>query len=120
MGLPQAVMVTTANTTDRNGAVEMIKLNLDSLSCVKKFLADSRYSGKPFSNAVKEACGAEVEIIKRNELHKFVVLPKRWIVERTFGWLDKFRRLWKNCERKLHNSSQILVFALISILIKRF
>jgi len=120
MGLPHAVTVTTANTTDRNGAVQMITLNLDSLSCVKKFLADSGYSGKPFANAVKEACGAEVEIVKRNELHKFVVLPKRWIVERTFGWLDKFRRLWKNCERKLHTSSQMLVFAFISILIKRF
>ncbi len=120
MGLPHAVTVTTANTTDRNGAVQMIMLNLDSLSCVKKFLADSGYSGKPFANAVKEACGAEVEIVKRNELHKFVVLPKRWIVERTFGWLDKFRRLWKNCERKLHTSSQMLVFAFISILVRRF
>jgi len=120
MGLPHAVIVTAANTTDRNGAIQMITLNLDSLSCVKKFLADSGYSGKPFADAVKEACGAEAEIVKRNELHKFVVLPKRWIAERTFGRLDKFRRLWKNCERKLYTSSQMLVFALISILIKRF
>jgi len=120
MGLPYAAIVTTANTTDRNRAVQMITLNLDSLSCVKKFLVGGGYSGKPFANAIKETYGAEVEVVKRNELYKFVVLPKHWIAERTFGWLDKSRRLWKNCERKLHTSSQMLIFALISILIKRF
>lgn len=73
-----------------------------------------------FANQVKEICGAQVEVVKRNELHKFVVLPRRWVVERLFGWLDKFRRLWKNCERKLFISAQILIFALIAILIKRF
>ena len=103
-GLPHAILITTANVTDRNGAIEMIKLNLDNLSSVKKFLVDGGYSGENFANAVKELCGAEVEVVKRNELHKFVVLPFRWVVERTFGWLDKARRLWKNCERKIHNS----------------
>ena len=43
-----------------------------------------------------------MEVVKRNELHTFVVLPKRWVVERSFGWLEKCRRLWKNCERKLN------------------
>ena len=68
----------------------------------------------------KGICGAQVEVVKRSELHKFVVLPRRWVVERLFGWLDKFRRLWKNCERKLLIPAQILTFALISILIRRF
>jgi transposase len=120
MGLPHAIIITTADVTDRNGATQMIALNLDNLSCIKKFLVDGGYSGENFANAVKELCGAEVEVVKRNELHKFVVLPRRWVVERTFGWLDKARRLWKNCERKLHNSCQMVVLALISVLIKRF
>jgi len=120
MGLPHAVLVTTANVTDRNGAIEMIVLNLENLSCVEKFLVDGGYTGDPFADAVKKLCGAEVEVVKRDELHKFVVLPKRWVVERTFGWLDKARRLWKNCERTLHNSLQMLIFALIAILIRRF
>jgi len=51
---------------------------------------------------------------------KFVVLPKRWIVERSFGWLEKYRRLWKNCERKLSISLQMTVLAFVSILIRRF
>ncbi len=120
MGLPHAVIVTTADVTDRDGALQMIGKNLDSLSCVKKFLVDGGYSGEQFANAVKELNGAEVEVVKRNELHKFVVLPRRWVVERLFGWLDKFRRLWKNCERKLHTSLQVVVFALLAILLARF
>jgi transposase len=98
----------------------MITTNLDNLSSVKKYLVDGGYSGENFANAVKELCGADVEAVKRNELHTFAVLPQRWVVERTFGWLDQARRLWKNCERKTHNSLQMVVLALIAVLIKRF
>jgi len=120
MGLPHAVIVTTADVTDRDGALQMIGQNMDNLSCVKKFLVDGGYSGERFAGAVKELCGADVEVVKRNELHKFVVLPRRWMVERLFGWLDKFRRLCKNCERKLHTSMQVVVFVLVAILLARF
>ena len=120
MGLPHAIAVTTADVTDRDGAIQMILVNLDNLSCVKKFLVDGGYTGERFGNQFKEICNAQVEVVKRNELHRFVVLPRRWVVERLFGWLDKFRRLWKNCERKLVISAQILTFALIAILIRRY
>ena len=120
MGLPHAIAITTADVTDRDGAIQMILLNLDNLFHVEKFLVDGGYSGERFANQVKDICGAQVEVVKRSELHKFVVLPRRWVVERLFGWLDKFRRLWKNCERKLLISAQILTFALIAILIRRF
>lgn len=119
-GLPHAITVTTADVTDRDRAIQMILLNLDNLSHVEKFLVDAGYSGERFANQVKDICGAQVDVVKRSELHKFVVLPRRWVVERLFGWLDKFRRLWKNCERKLYISAQILTFALIAILIRRF
>lgn len=120
LGLPHALHVTRANVTDRNGALEMVSLNLDSLSCVKKFIVDGGYTGDKFANSIKELCNADVEAVKRNELHIFEVLPKRWIVERSFGWLDKYRRLWKNCERKLHTSLQMAVLAFISVLLRRF
>jgi transposase len=120
MGLPHALLVTTANITDRNGALEMIMLNLDNLSCVQVFLVDGGYSGERFARAVKQLCGANVAVVKRDELHKFVVLPQRWVVERSFGWIDKARRLWKNCERTLHNSLQMLILAFIAIILKRF
>ena len=113
-------MITTANVTDRNGAIQMIMINLNNLSRVEKFVVDGGYTGEKFAQAVKELCGAEVEVAKRSELKTFVVIPKRWVVERTFGWLDKARRLWKNCERLLHTTHQMVVFALISVLIRRF
>ena len=115
IGLPHAIYISCANVTDRDGAVQMIKCHLDDLSEVEKFLVDGGYTGKNFANAVKELCSAEVEVVKRNELHQFVVLPKRWIVERSFGWLEKYRRLWKNCERKLSVSLQMTVLAFVSL-----
>jgi transposase len=63
--------------------------------------------------------GAVVEVVKRNELHTFEVLPKRWIVERSFSWLEKCRRLWKNCERLLNNSLQMVNLAFLSLLLRR-
>lgn len=123
LGLPHTIMLTAANVNDRNGAVDMIDYycrNTDYLSDIRKVLVDGGYSGENFADAVKEISNAEVEVVKRNELHKFVVLPKRWIVERSFGWLDKCRRLWKNCERKLQNSFQMVTLAFIRIILKRY
>ena len=96
LGLPHAIMVTTANITDRNGAIDMVDYYCDvtnHLTLIKKLLVDGGYTGENFANEIKELSGAEVEVVKRNELHTFAVLPKRWIVERSFAWLDKYRRL---------------------------
>ena len=92
----------------------------DYLDLLQKIMADGGYTGEKFAETVKSVCGAEVEVVKRNELHTFVVLPKRWIVERTFGWLDKCRRLWKNCERLLRNSLQMISLAFIRLLLARY
>ena len=83
-------------------------------------MADFGYSGKNFANEVHKTIGSKAEIITRNNVHKFSVIPKRWVVERTFAWFEKFRRLWKNCERLLLSSLSFLLLYLISILIKRF
>lgn len=118
-GLPHAIYVTTANITDRDGAVTMIETAKDKLSNVTKFLVDGGYTGEKFAIAIKDVVGAEVEVAKRSELHKFVVIPKRWVVERSFAWLEKCRRLWKNCERKINSSLQMVNLAFITMLLKR-
>ena len=118
-GLPHAIEVTTANVTDRAGAVLMSERHKETLSEVRNMLVDGSYTGEPFAEKIKEILGATVEVVKRNELHTFIVLPKRWVVERSFGWLEKCRRLWKNCERKLHTSLQMVVLAFIVLLVKR-
>jgi transposase len=112
--------VTTANVTDRNGAVEMFSQAELSLSTLKKVLCDGGYIGEDFASKIKKQTGAEVEIAKRSELHKFVVMPKRWIVERTFGWLDKCRRLWKNCERLIETTFTMVKLTFVSLLLKRY
>jgi transposase len=118
-GLPHAIAITTANVTDRTGALLAFSTHKQALSAVKNVLADSAYTGEPFAAGVHNILGATVEIVKRNELHKFVVMPKRWVVERSFAWLEKCRRLWKNCERKLHTSLQFVVLAFLRLLLKR-
>ena len=123
LGLPHTILLTAANVTDRDGAIQMISQyhsKTEDLDLLKKIMADGGYTGDNFAQAVKSICGAEVEVVKRNELHTFAVLPKRWIVERTFGWLDKCRRLWKNCERLLHNSLQMIFLAFIRLLLARY
>ena len=121
LGLPIAIHATPANVGDRDGALEMLETYAPNLSQIAALLCDGGYTGDSFADAVKALLvGAEVQIAKRSELHKFVVIPKRWIVERTLGWLDNFRCLWKNCERKLHTSHQMTVIAFISLLLKRY
>ena len=118
-GLPHAIHVTTANVTDRAGALAMFGHHQADLGRVQKALVDGGYTGKPFAKAVQRLLGATVEVVRRDELHTFVVLPKRWVVERSFAWLEKCRRLWKNCERKLNTSLQMVVLAFAALLLKR-
>jgi transposase len=118
-GLPHMIHITTANVTDRAGAIAGFSLHKTGLSKVENVLADGGYIGDPFASMVREILGASVEIAKRNELHTFAAIPKRWVVERSFGWLEKCRRLWKNCERKLNTSLHMAVLAFLVLLLKR-
>jgi len=120
LGLPHYVFVTTADVGDREGAIEMVKALAPDASTVKAVLGDGGYSGNNFAGSMARMLGAEVTIAKRNELHKFAVIPKRWVVERSFAWLDNYRRLWKNCERKLDTSLQMTTLAFVAIMMKRW
>ena len=118
-GLPHVIHITTANVTDHAGALEAFVLYKNALTTVQNVLVDGGYTGEPFAVSVQALLGATVEVAKRSELHKFTVIPKRWVVERSFAWLEKCRRLWKNCERKLNSSLQMVVLAFLALLIKR-
>ena len=118
-GLPHAVTVPTAEVTDRQGALQAFERCADQLKQVKGVLADGGYTGEPFAQGVRDKLGATVQIAKRNELHTFSVIPQRWVVERSFAWLEKCRRLWKNCERTLNSSLQFVHLAFLVLLLKR-
>ncbi len=114
------LMLQRSNVTDRDGAVQMFKTSGFCPTTFEKALVDRGYSGDKFAEAIFNLTGANVEVAKRSELHKFAIIPKRWIVERSFGWLDKCRILWKNCERYLENTLSLAKLAFLSILLKRF
>ena len=98
----------------------MTERHKGSLVAVTNLLVDGGYTGEKFAKSISDTLGATVEVVKRSELHTFKVIPKRWVVERDFGWLEKCRRLWKNCERKLATSQQMVVLAFVALLLKRF
>jgi transposase len=116
-GLPHFIEVTTAEETDRRGALEGIKRHRETLTNVTAVLVDGGYRGKPFAEGVRQLLGAEVQVAKRNELHTFAVIPKRWVVERSFAWLGKCRRLWKNCEKSLNSSLQMVNLAFLRLML---
>ena len=95
-------------------------LVIDNLSDVKNVLVDGGYTGEKFAESVQQLLGCPVEVAKRNELHTFKIISKRWVVERSFAWLEKCRRLWKNCERKLNTSLNMVVLAFLVLLLRRF
>lgn len=118
-GLPHAIAITTANISDKAAAKHMLKENSRELGRVTNVLVDGGYNGAPFADFVLETLDATVEVAKRDELHTFKVIPKRRVVERSFAWVERCRRLWKNCERKLSTSLAMLQLAFISLLIRR-
>ena len=97
----------------------MVKQYDESLNDVLNVLVDGGYTGNPFSEFIAETLDATVEVAKRSELHTFAVIPKRWVVERSFAWIERCRRLWKNCERKLSTSLAMVQLAFISLLLRR-
>lgn len=118
-GLPHAIAVTTADVTDRRGALTAFMHHQESLSEVRSVLVDGDYTGEPFADETYTILGPTVQVAKRSELHTFAVIPQRRVVERSFAWLQKCRRLWKNCERKLNTSLQFVSLAFLALIMKR-
>lgn len=118
-GLPHLIHVTTADISDKAGAKEMISEAAESPEEVQSVRVDGCSNGQPIADFVEEQLGATVQVAKRSEPHAFAVIPKRCVVERAISWLEKCRRLWKNCERKLASSLAMIRLAFISLLLRR-
>ena len=114
------IQVTKANVTDGECGLEILRKNEPKLSKIIKVLCDGGYTCEKFANAVMVLINAEAEVAKRNELHRFEVIPQRWIVERSFAWPDNVGGLWRNCERLIHTTHQMVTVAFISVLLKRY
>ncbi len=117
----QTVAMSTAEVTDRKGTLLALQRCKPSLTQVHRLLADVGYVGNLFAQGVRGILSEHVtvQIAKYSEQHTFKVIPNRWIVERSFAWLDKNRRLSKNCERTLDTSLQFIHLAFLALLLRR-
>ena len=118
-GMILAVVIQSASVQDRAGAMDVIRGMKQNWIKVLKIFADGGYAGK-LIDKIKTAFNIDIEVVKRNEQHKFKVLPKRWIVERTFSWIDTNRRNSKNYERLNQTSTAMVHLSAIRIMLNRF
>lgn len=114
------VVVTEANASERLGAVVVLDKEQEKLSRLEVIWVDQGYSGPNFRRAVQAVCGdkVRVEVIER-ESKTFEVLPKRWIIERSFGWLNRYRRLSKDYELHTENAEAMIYGAFIRLMLNR-
>ena len=119
LGLLLMAKVLTADVQDRDGARILFSAVKEQMPRLRLIWADGGYRGK-LIKWVAIRCLWILEIVKRNdELKIFQVLPKRWIVERTFSWLNRNRRLSKDYERKTASSEAWIYFSMSILMLKR-
>jgi transposase len=113
-------IVHAADIQDRDGGVLLMSSLFGMFPFLLKLYADSGYLGPKFRQELARVCRyINLEIVKRCDIGKFVVLPKRWIVERTIAWLNRCRRLAKDWECLNRNGLAFLRWASIRLMVRR-
>lgn len=121
-GLMVDVVVSPANVHDTHGARRVIeKLSKWMMGSPKLLYADGGYGGNPFRSWVKQNLGSRVEISENLAMtaKRFVPAKQRWVVERTFAWFGDYRRLDKDHERLIRNSTAMIRWAVIKLMLNR-
>ena len=119
MGLILAVVVHAANVQDRDGAKLVLGKLRGLYPRLKLIWADGGYAGK-LVDWTKTLGGWVLEIVKRSDdVIGFVVLPKRWIVERTFGWIGRYRRMSKDYEMLPASGEAMILIVMINVMLHR-
>ena len=115
------MVVNAADSQDRDGAkLVFAKLPPETVASLKKIWADGSYRGADFLAWLQETVDASLEITNRPPNAKgFVVVPVRWIVERTLAWFGRFRRLSKDFEHCTKSSEGVIYVASIATMLKR-
>jgi len=114
------LIVTPGDIQDRNVASTLLTMACHLFPSIIKGLGDGGYQGTTTAQEVFDDAGIPLEIVKRSDGKKgFYVLPKRWIVERTFGWLGRCRRLAKNFENLRRTHTAFIIMAMIRLMLRR-
>jgi putative transposase len=120
LGLLVGAIVHTADIQDRDGAPDVLTSIRASFPWLRHVFADGGYAGDKLENALKGQGDWTLEIIKRSDAAKgFVLLPRRWVVERTFAWLGRNRRLAKDFEETIESSTAWLMLASVQLMTRR-
>jgi transposase len=113
-------IIHAADIQNRDGGVLLMSTLFGLYPFLLKLYADSGYQGPKFQQGLKRVCRQiNVQIVKRSDAGKFMVLPKRWIVERTIGWLNRCRRLAKDWECLNRNALAFLRWAAIRMMVRK-
>jgi transposase len=113
-------IVHAANIQDRDGGVLLVATLFNFHPFLTKLYADGGYQGPQFQSGLRAVVsGINVEIVKRSDTKGFVVLPKRWIVERTIAWLNRCRRLAKDWECLNRKALAFLRLASIRLMLRK-
>lgn len=119
-GLLMQAIVHAADIQDRDGGVLLMATLFGLYPFLLKLYADSGYQGPKFRQGMQQVCRhIDVEIVKRTDKAKFVVLPKRWLVERSIAWLNRCRRLAKDWECTNRNARAFLLWASIRLMLRK-
>ena len=114
------LMVVAASVQERAGAKKLFVLMKGKYPRLEKVLADQGFDGEEFTNRIEKAFGFVLEIVKKVlGVSGFQVLPKRWVVEMTFGWLMFNRRLVKDYEEKTEHSESFIQMAMIRLMLRK-
>jgi len=116
-GLILSINIRSAGVQDREGAKETLLRAKDKYPTLERFFADGGYSGD-LQNWCLLKTGALLSIVRRRT-EKFEILPIRWIVERTFAWMNNFRRLSKHYEHTCKSAKAQIEVAMIRLMIKK-
>ena len=120
LGLMVGLIVHGADIQDRDGALEVLKSIRHRFPWLRHVFADAAYAGPKLSGALEEIGAWTMEIIKRSDgAQGFEVLPRRWVVERTFAWLNRCRRLAKDWEKSIASAQAWILVAHIRLLSRR-
>jgi transposase len=114
-----SVAVHPANVQDRDGAAHVLRPARRLFPFIERIFADAAYQGPKLAKLAAATGRWSIEIVKRTEVHRFVALPKRWIVERTFAWISRNRRLARDYERYNRSVAAWIRLAMIRIMLRR-
>lgn len=107
------VLIHSADIQDRDGAPDLIERCRDAYPSLTHLFADGGYAGPKLEAAIAHLDRLAIEIVRRSDVRRFVILPRRWVVERTIAWLNRCRRLAKDWEASIASSEAWLLIASI-------